>query len=56
MKTKEDLVLIEAFSFIKMKVIYYTNVKKDHLVLVLLPEIYQNGNQLVFTIIQVILI
>ena len=30
--------------------------KMDHLVLVLLPKIYQNGNQLVFIIIQVILI
>ena len=30
--------------------------KYYHLVLVLLPKIYQNGNQLVFTIIQVILI
>ena len=36
---KEDLVLIEAFSFIKIKVIEYTNVKWDHLVLVLIPEI-----------------
>ena len=56
MKIKEDLVLIEAFSSIQIKVIYFTTVRWDHLVLVLLPKIYQNGNQLVFTIIQVILI
>ena len=36
---KEDLVLIEAFSFIHIKVIQNTNVKWDHLVLVLLPKI-----------------
>ena len=30
MKMKDDLVLIEAFSFIKIKVIYHTNVKWDH--------------------------
>ena len=39
MKMKEDLVLIEAFSFIQIKVIKNTNLKWDHLVLVLLPEI-----------------
>ena len=33
-----------------------TNVKGDHLVLLLTLKIYQNGNQLVFTIIQVILV
>ena len=53
---KEDLVLIEAFSFIKIKVISFTTIRWDHLILVLLPKIYQNGNRLVFTIIQVILI
>ena len=53
---KEDLILIEAFSFIKTKVIWFTTVRWDHLVFVLLPKIYQNENRLVFTIIQVILI
>ena len=42
---KEDLVLIEAFSFIWIKVISDTTVKWDHLILVL--KIYQHGNQLV---------
>ena len=53
---KVELVLIEDFSIIKIKVIYHMNVKRDHLVLLLTLEIYQNGNQLVFTIIQVILV
>ena len=53
---KEDLVLIEDFSSIQIEGIYFTTVRSDHLVLVLLPKISQNGNQLVFTIIQVILI
>ena len=36
---KEDLVLIEAFSFIQIEVIENTNVKRGHLVLVLIQEI-----------------
>ena len=47
---KEDLVLIEVFSLIQIEVIWFAIVRWDHLVLVL--KIYQNGNQLVFTIIQ----
>ena len=39
MKRKEDVVLIETFYFIQIKVIENTNVKWDHLVLVLIREI-----------------
>ena len=57
---KEDTInenergLTEVFSSIGIEVILYTTVRWDHLVLVL--KIYQNGNQLVFTIIQADLI
>ena len=56
MKMKEDLVLIEVFFFYKDQTYLTYECKLGSFGLVLLPTIYQNGNQLVFTIIQVILI
>ena len=52
---KECLVLVEIFLLYGSKLFsIHTTVTSDHLVLVL--KIYQNGNQLVFTIIQADLI
>ena len=43
---KEAIVLLEVFSFIWIKVIYYAIVKWDHLDIVLIE--YLHGNQQVF--------
>ena len=51
---KEDLVLLEAFTFIWIKVVKYTIVKWDHLVLLLIE--YLHENQQVFLITWIILI
>ena len=41
---KEDLVLIEVFSFIWIKVILYATVKRDYLILLMVVK-YLRGNQ-----------
>ena len=51
---KEDLVLIEVFSFIRIEVILFTTVKRDHFSLLVIK--YLRGNRQVLLIIQVILI
>ena len=51
---KEDLVLIEDFSIIFNKVIYYMNVNEVHLTLLLLLLLllkYLHGNQQVFLVV-----
>ena len=50
---KEDLVLIEAFSFIFKNLIMYMNVKLVHLMLILIKK-YLNGDQQTFLIILVV--
>ena len=50
---KEDLALIEVFSFIFKNVIMYMNVNLVHLMLILI-KIYLNGDQQAFLIILVV--
>ena len=52
---KEDLVLIEAFSFIFKNMIMYMNVNLVHLMLILIKK-YLNGDQQAFLTILVVTI